>query len=352
MPKEQKFAKPTKKVDSSEDSDSSVEQKAPAKRPRSRTASNVSDNKKKVVAKTQKKQDSDSDSDAQQKQAPSKKAGKKAVVSDSDSDSDNEKPAAKTEAQTASGEQGQCELFIKSLSFQVDENALNDHFGAFGEMTKCKLIMSNGQSKGIAFVEYTNAADAAKALAASNGLDLMGRSITVEFSQKKEAGADRPSGQAGVANTIFCGNIGFHTQEQTIWDFFGQSGKIAKVRIAMGEDGRARGFCHIEFEDPADASKAMELNGHEIDGRAIRLDLSAPRTGGGGGRGGFGGGRGGGFRGGDRGGRGGFRGGDRGGRGGFGDRGRGGFGGRGGGFGDRGGRGGGRGGDRGGSRRF
>lgn len=110
----------------------------------------------------------------------------------------------------------------------------------------------------------------------------------------------------------------------------------------MGEDGRARGFCHVEFEDPAHAAEAMKLNGHEIDGRACRLDLSAPRQGGGG-RGGFGGGRGGrgGF--GDRGGRGGFgggRGGFGGGRGGFGG-GRGGFGGdrggRGGGFGGRGG---------------
>jgi nucleolin len=117
----------------------------------------------------------------------------------------------------------------------------------------------------------------------------------------------------------------------------------------MGEDGRARGFCHVEFENPAHAADAMKLNGQEIDGRAVRLDLSAPRQGGGG-RGGFGGGRGGGgFRGGDRGGRGGFgggrggfgggrgfgdrggRGGGFGGRGGFGDRGRGGFGGRGGG---------------------
>jgi len=110
----------------------------------------------------------------------------------------------------------------------------------------------------------------------------------------------------------------------------------------MGEDGRARGFCHIEFADPAHAEAAMKFNGQEIDGRAIRLDLSAPRQGGGGrgGRGGFGdrGGRGCfGDRGrGGLGGRGGF--GDRGGRGGFGARGRGGFGGRGGGrgFGDRG----------------
>jgi nucleolin len=55
-------------------------------------------------------------------------------------------------------------------------------------MTKCKLIMSNGQSKGIAFVEYTKSADAAKALEESNGMDLHGRTITVEYSGQKPGG--------------------------------------------------------------------------------------------------------------------------------------------------------------------
>ncbi len=116
----------------------------------------------------------------------------------------------------------------------------------------------------------------------------------------------------------------------------------------MGEDGQPKGFAHIEFETPEAAKKAVALNGQELDGRALRLDISHPSGGGrgggrggfGGGRGGFGGGRGGGFGGGRGGGFGGGRGGGFGGdRGGF-RGGRGGFGG--GGFG--GGRGGGRGG--------
>ena len=155
------------------------------------------------------------------------------------------------------------------------------------------------------------------------------------------------SGVAGEADTVFVGNLGFKTQDWSIKQFFESCGEINQVRIAMGEDGRAKGFAHVQFSSPDGAKKAMELNGVELDGRAVRLDLSqSNRSGGGGGRGGFGGGRGGfgdrgGFRGGFGGDRGGFRGrggfgGDRGGfRGGFGGdrggfRGRGGFGGRGG----------------------
>ena len=104
----------------------------------------------------------------------------------------------------------------------------------------------------------------------------------------------------------------------------------------MGEDGRPRGFAHVEFETHEMAKEAMKLAGKSLDGREVRLDLSQSkkREGGfGGGRGGGfggerggsfgGGGRGGGFGGGRGGGFGGGRGGDRGGRGG-------GFGGRGG----------------------
>ena len=112
--------------------------------------------------------------------------------------------------------------------------------------------------------------------------------------------------------------MGFNTTGDAIREFFSECGAIKDVRIPYHDDGRPKGFGHVEFEDTAAAKKGLEMNGYELDGRALRLDLSTSRgSGGGGGRGGFGGGRGG-----DRGGRGGFGGGrggfDRGGRGGFG----------------------------------
>merc|ERR1712160_125691 len=81
---------------------------------------------------------------------------------------------------------------------------------------------------------------------------------------------------------------------------FSQAGTVSAVRIAMGEDGRAKGFCHVEFETPAMALEALKMNGQEMDGRGVRLDLSQNK------KPAFGGGDRGGFRGGDRGGRGGF----------------------------------------------
>lgn len=170
------------------------------------------------------------------------------------------------------------------------------------------------------------------------------------MSSEKPAGRDFGSnnrgsgGDSGESTTLFVGNLGFRTTQNGLRDFFSSCGEVKDVRIAMGEDGRPKGFAHVEFETPDAAKSAVAYNGQELDGRALRLDLSHSSGGGGGrggGRGGFGGGRGGG--------RGGFGGGGYGGGrgGGFG-------GGRGGGFGGgrgggRGGFGGGRGGGRGGS---
>ena len=70
--------------------------------------------------------------------------------------------------------------------------------------------MKQGRSAGIAFIEYTNPDDAAKAQAESNQCSLDGRQIWVDFSgQSKPQG----SGQAGQSDTIFCGNISFQTEE-------------------------------------------------------------------------------------------------------------------------------------------
>ena len=320
---------------------------------------------------------SSSDSDSSSDAAPAKKAAKKAESSGSDSGSGSgsssssddeakaEPVAAAVETPAAAEEvkdenDGKLELFVQGLSFDTTEESLGEFFGSYGEITKCKLLSSMGRSKGKAFIEYSEHSAARKALAATNEKDLDGRNIFVEFSGQA-AGGYKPQGEGGAPgeiNTVFVGNLGFRTEQWAIEEFFKACGTITQVRIAKDENDRPRGFAHVEFEGAAAATEAMKLAGQEIDGRAIRLDLSASRA-----RGGGGGGRGGGFRGGGRGGDrgGGFRGGGRGGGfgggrggggGGYGGGGGGGYGGgRGGGFGgDRGGRGGGFGGGRGGSR--
>jgi len=119
-------------------------------------------------------------------------------------------------------------------------------------------------------------------------------------------------------NKIYVGNMSYSTADVGLRDAFAQFGNIVEATIVKDkETGRPRGFGFVTF-DTADAANAAVagMNGRELDGRTLRVNLAqetkgGPRTGGGAGRGGFGGGRGGfGGGGGNGGGRGGF-GGDR-----------------------------------------
>merc|ERR1711957_1137621 len=253
--------------------------------------------------------------------APKKKAAKKAASSSSGSGSDSseaeavaevaeEAPVAKAAPVNVSAEdEGKTELFVRGISMNTYEEGLKTMFSKYGELTKCKHLYQ----KAVAFIQHNTHEEAAAAQAGTNGAELDSANLDVQFSGDRPGPGGPTSGAAGESNTVFCGNMGFRTEEWAVKEFFKSAGEVTTVRIAYDrETERPKGFCHVEFADPAAAAKAVaELNGYELDGRAVRLDLSAGRAAGGGGRGG--GGFGGGRRGGDRGG----RGGGRGGRGGF-----------------------------------
>lgn len=127
-------------------------------------------------------------------------------------------------------------------------------------------------------------------------------------------------------NRLYVGNLSFHTTEDTLQQTFAAFGTVSEAKLVIDrETGRSRGFAFVSMSTDEEAQAAIQqLNGADLDGRALRVNIAEERRPGGGGGGGFrgGGGGGGGFRGGggggggDRGGRGGGRGGGGGGRGG------------------------------------
>lgn len=98
---------------------------------------------------------------------------------------------------------------------------------------------------------------------------------------------------------IFVGNLSFNTKEDDLRYDFKRYGEISDVYIPRArEDDRPRGFGFVTFTDQRDAEDAVrDMDGRDIDGRRVTVNIAkarAPIGGGGGGRGGGYGDRGGG----------------------------------------------------------
>lgn len=115
-----------------------------------------------------------------------------------------------------------------------------------------------------------------------------------------------------MSTKLFVGNLSFNTTENDLSDAFAAHGTVVEANLMMDRmSGRPRGFGFVTMSSAEEAQKAIDaLNGQQLDGRALTVNVARPREdrppgGGGGSRGPrreFGGGGGGG-RGGDRGGR-------------------------------------------------
>jgi cold-inducible RNA-binding protein len=103
-----------------------------------------------------------------------------------------------------------------------------------------------------------------------------------------------------MSNKLFVGNLSFDTTENDLQDAFAAHGTVTETNLMMDRTtGRPRGFGFVTMSSPEEAQKAIAaLNGSQLGGRALTVNVAKPReerpAGGGGGRREYGGGGGGG----------------------------------------------------------
>jgi len=72
-------------------------------------------------------------------------------------------------------------IYVGNLSWTADENELRDAFAAHGEVTSVQVITDRetGRSRGFAFVEMANDAEAKDAISAVDNKEIGGRQVKV-----------------------------------------------------------------------------------------------------------------------------------------------------------------------------
>lgn len=104
-----------------------------------------------------------------------------------------------------------------------------------------------------------------------------------------------------MSTKLFVGNLSFNVSENELQDTFAAFGTVVEANLMMDRmSGRPRGFAFVTMSSADEAQKAIDgLNGKDLDGRALTVNIAKPREerppgGGGGGRRDYGGGGGGG----------------------------------------------------------
>ncbi|KAF8955338.1 hypothetical protein BDZ97DRAFT_1642772, partial [Flammula alnicola] len=74
------------------------------------------------------------------------------------------------------------------------------------------------------------------------------------------------------SRNLFVGNLPFHCQWQDLKDLFRQAGTILRADVALGPDGRSRGFGTVVFATDYDAERAVKMfNGYDYNGRVLKV---------------------------------------------------------------------------------
>jgi len=93
----------------------------------------------------------------------------------------------------------QARLFVGNLSYQTGENDIQDYFAQVGAIKSVNLMMDKvtGKSRGFAFVEFSTAEEAQKAIEQFHNKDFQGRAITVNVARPREERAPRSNNWGG-----------------------------------------------------------------------------------------------------------------------------------------------------------
>ena len=87
-----------------------------------------------------------------------------------------------------------------------------------------------------------------------------------------------------MAQKLFVGGLAFSTSNERLHEVFAQVGGVESASVVMDRDtGQSRGFGFVEMASAEEAAEAVKrLNGQQVDGRVLKVEI-ANSTGAGGG---------------------------------------------------------------------
>ncbi|KAF2010153.1 RNA-binding domain-containing protein [Aaosphaeria arxii CBS 175.79] len=194
-------------------------------------------------------------------------------------------------------------LFIRSLAPSVTTEHLTELFSESYPIKHALAVLdpTTKQCKGYGFVTFADAEDAQRAKDELNGADLQGRKIRVEIAEPRHRDIDSeipghkkstPAAASIKAKEereqarkdqqppkLILRNLPWSIKTpEDLSKLFQSYGKVTIATLPKKPNGELKGFGFVLLRGRKNAEKALEnLNGKEIDGRAIAVDWAVDR---------------------------------------------------------------------------
>lgn len=174
------------------------------------------------------------------------------------------------------GKDDEKKLFVGGLSRETTDRELKEYFGKFGEIESVtvKIDQFTGQSRGFAFIVFSNPKTIDKLLAAGE-----------HFIQKRKVDPKRVSKKAQHGK-IYVGGLTPEISDDDIKGYFSQYGNIVEFQAPFDKmKNQRKGFCFITFESKEPMINLLKtpkqfINGKEVDVKRVRVNDAGGRGGG------------------------------------------------------------------------
>ncbi|XP_057738653.1 33 kDa ribonucleoprotein, chloroplastic [Arachis stenosperma] len=182
-------------------------------------------------------------------------------------------------------------LYVGNLPYSMTSNELSDLFGEAGTVVSVEVVYDRvtDRSRGFAFVTMGSVGDAQEAIRMFDGSQVGGRTVKVNFPEVPKGGErlvmgpkirNNSRGFVDSPHKLYAGNLGWRLTSEGLRDAFAEQPGLLSAKVIYERDsGRSRGFGFVTFQTAEDVEAALNaMNGVEIEGRPLRLNLAAERA--------------------------------------------------------------------------
>ncbi|XP_070573008.1 squamous cell carcinoma antigen recognized by T-cells 3-like [Ptychodera flava] len=171
-------------------------------------------------------------------------------------------------------------VFVKNLSYELTEDRIREIFTKCGDIVEIRMVSNfKNKFKGYCYIEFNDEFSVKKALELDRQ-PVDGRPMYVDPSVDKSKVSSSQQFKWSTnmeKNKLFVSGLPRTINKQQLQEFFGKHGTIKDIRIVTYRSGTPKGLAYVEYQDEAEAAKAvLATDGSQMGDFKISVAISNP----------------------------------------------------------------------------